>query len=267
MLSACTGRDTPARASDGYVQQSFDSFAASFESKLAKLAYRAPALVSAMLDDAGLEASRSLDVLDAGCGTGLCGPLIAPYARRLTGVDLSAGMLAQAKEKNVYDELLQTELTEYLRGQTERLRRDRLRRHAGVLRCAGRGRRRGGRCAASRRAVRSSRSSTVVGESAPDHGCRRTGATRTRVRTSSACSGTAALPSTSARPSCGWSRACRCRAWSCAHERPRRLVDNAAVHRRSGYSVLGRAEASHAVRVKSRASLERPFVETEGCHA
>jgi predicted TPR repeat methyltransferase len=119
MLAACSGRDTPARASDGYLQQSFDSFAASFESKLAKLAYRAPALVSAMLDDAGLEASRRLDVLDAGCGTGLCGPLISSYARRLTGVDLSAGMLAQAKEKNIYDELLQTELTEYLRGQTE----------------------------------------------------------------------------------------------------------------------------------------------------
>ena len=89
------------------MQQSFDSFAASFDSKLAKLAYRAPALVSAMLDDAGLDASRSLDVLDAGCGTGLCGPLIAPYARRLTGVDLSGGMLSQAKEKNIYDELLQ----------------------------------------------------------------------------------------------------------------------------------------------------------------
>ena len=116
MLSACTGRDIPARASDGYVERTFDSFAASFESKLAKLAYRAPALVSAMLDDSGLEASKSLDVLDAGCGTGLCGPLVTRYARRLTGIDLSAGMLAQAREKHVYDELLQIEITEYLRG-------------------------------------------------------------------------------------------------------------------------------------------------------
>jgi hypothetical protein len=31
------------------------------------------------------------------------------------GVDLSAGMLAHAKEKNVYDELLKIELAEYLR--------------------------------------------------------------------------------------------------------------------------------------------------------
>jgi predicted TPR repeat methyltransferase len=119
MLSACTGRDVPERASDGYVQSSFDSFAASFESKLAKLSYRAPALVGAMLDDAGLEASQSLDVLDMGCGTGLCGPLVRGYARRLTGIDLSAGMLAQAREKQLYDELRQIELTEYLRSQPE----------------------------------------------------------------------------------------------------------------------------------------------------
>jgi predicted TPR repeat methyltransferase len=115
MLSACTGRDTPARASNSFVERTFDGFASSFESKLAKLQYRAPALVSAMLDDAGLEPAKQLDVLDAGCGTGLCGALVSPYARRLTGVDLSNGMLAQAREKAVYDELLQAELTGFLR--------------------------------------------------------------------------------------------------------------------------------------------------------
>ena len=47
----------------------------------------------------------------------MCGALIAPYARRLVGVDLSAGMLTQAAAKQVYDELLQGELTAYLRSQ------------------------------------------------------------------------------------------------------------------------------------------------------
>lgn len=116
MLAACTGNGVPDRASDGFVEGTFDSFAASFESKLAKLSYRAPTLVAAMLEDAGIAPAKSLDALDAGCGTGLCGPLVAPYVRRLTGIDLSAGMLAQAKEKNVYDELLKVELTEYLTG-------------------------------------------------------------------------------------------------------------------------------------------------------
>jgi predicted TPR repeat methyltransferase len=115
MLAACTGRGVPARASNGFVERTFDSFASSFESKLEKLSYRAPTLVAAMLEDSRLERSKRLDVLDAGCGTGLCGPLLAPFARRLVGVDLSEGMLTHAKEKKVYDELLKTELTDYLR--------------------------------------------------------------------------------------------------------------------------------------------------------
>jgi predicted TPR repeat methyltransferase len=115
MLAACSGRDVPERASDGFVEKTFDSFAASFDSKLAKLLYRAPELVAGMLKDSDVEASKSLDVLDAGCGTGLCGPLIAPYARRLVGVDLSTRMLVQARARNVYDELFKVELTIYLR--------------------------------------------------------------------------------------------------------------------------------------------------------
>jgi predicted TPR repeat methyltransferase len=119
MLAACTGRDVPERASNGFVEKTFDGFAASFESKLARLSYRAPALVAAMLEDAGLEHSHRLDVLDAGCGTGLCGALVAPFARRLVGVDLSEGMLAHAKDKNVYHALIKAELTDYLRDHSE----------------------------------------------------------------------------------------------------------------------------------------------------
>jgi predicted TPR repeat methyltransferase len=115
MLAACTGRDVPARASNAFVEKTFDSFAASFESRLQRLSYRAPGLVAAMLESSGREPSKCLDVLDAGCGTGLCGALVAPYARTLTGVDLSGGMLARAKEKGVYDALVEAELTAYLR--------------------------------------------------------------------------------------------------------------------------------------------------------
>src|SRR6185436_3931783 len=73
MIAACTGRDVPQRASDGFIEQTFDGFAGSFDSKLAKLQYRAPALVAEMLAASGIEASKSLDLLDAGCGTGWCG--------------------------------------------------------------------------------------------------------------------------------------------------------------------------------------------------
>ena len=116
MLAACTGREVPARASNDFVQRTFDRFAATFESRLERLSYRAPALVRAALERAGIAPSRSREILDAGCGTGLCAPLVAPFARRLTGVDLSAGMLALAREKQLYDELVQAELTEFLLG-------------------------------------------------------------------------------------------------------------------------------------------------------
>ena len=107
------------RASNSFVETTFDSFASSFESKLEKLSYRAPALVVAMLENSGLEPLNRLDVLDAGCGTGLCGTLVAPFASRLVGVDLSEKMLAQAQDKQVYHALVKGELTEHLRANSD----------------------------------------------------------------------------------------------------------------------------------------------------
>ncbi len=119
MLAACTGRNVPERASNGFVEATFDSFASSFEAKLETLSYRAPALVATMLEDSALELSHHLDVLDAGCGTGLCGAVVAPFARRLVGVDMSERMLEHAKDKNIYHTLIKAELTEHLRDNSE----------------------------------------------------------------------------------------------------------------------------------------------------
>jgi predicted TPR repeat methyltransferase len=113
-LAACSGRNVPRRASNAYIETVFDGFAASFDTKLAQLLYRAPGLVATMLADSGIEASKTFDVLDVGCGTGLCGPLLTGYASRLVGVDLSAKMLEQARERKVYDELVKGELTAFL---------------------------------------------------------------------------------------------------------------------------------------------------------
>ena len=101
MLAACTGRNVPERASNAFVETTFDSFASTFEAKLETLSYRAPALIAAMLEDFGLELSHRLDVLDAGCGTGLCGAVVAPFARRLVGVDMSQGMLAREGQERL----------------------------------------------------------------------------------------------------------------------------------------------------------------------
>ena len=107
----------PSRASNAFVEKTFDAFAGSFEAKLASLAYRAPDLVVAALAGAGIATEGRLEILDIGCGTGLCGPLLRPYASRLVGVDLSAGMLVHAGEKNVYTDLQRCEATEYVRAQ------------------------------------------------------------------------------------------------------------------------------------------------------
>jgi predicted TPR repeat methyltransferase len=116
MLAACSGEAVPQRAPDDYVEKVFDDFASSFETKLTQLFYQAPAIVEALVADAGVQPEKALSVLDAGCGTGLCGPLIAKYAKRLVGVDLSGGMLERAAEKQVYDKLYKGELVEFLRG-------------------------------------------------------------------------------------------------------------------------------------------------------
>jgi predicted TPR repeat methyltransferase len=114
LLAATSRQSVPERASDAFVEKVFDEFASSFDAKLAHLAYRAPTLIGAMLVDSGLQPDRTLDVLDAGCGTGLCGPLICEYARRLVGVDLSGRMLDRARERSLYHELVKEELTTYL---------------------------------------------------------------------------------------------------------------------------------------------------------
>ena len=96
-LAACTGEAVPDRAEDDYVEATFDAFAESFDGKLEQLAYRAPQFVADAVARIHGEPGKRFDILDAGCGTGLCGPLVAPYARRLVGVDLSSRMLGEGR--------------------------------------------------------------------------------------------------------------------------------------------------------------------------
>lgn len=115
MLASCGGEAAPARADDAYVRQTFDSFANSFDEQLLNnLDYRAPQLLMDALAHVLDAPHAALDVLDAGCGTGLCGPLIRPYARQLSGVDLSGGMVAKARTRGGYDALEVAELSQWL---------------------------------------------------------------------------------------------------------------------------------------------------------
>lgn len=106
--------EAPARASDDYVRTHFNGFAHSFDEVLAGLQYRAPELIAGAVARRRGDGAPLDDVVDLGCGTGLCGPLIREYCGRLIGVDLSRGMLAKAAEREVYDHLVDCELVEFL---------------------------------------------------------------------------------------------------------------------------------------------------------
>ena len=112
-LAASLG-ELPERASDAYVEQVFDQFAAHFDAQLATLKYCAPDLVADALRGVLPAPSAQFDIADLGCGTGLCGPLLKPWARTLTGCDLSAAMLERAAPRAVYDTLLKAELVRFL---------------------------------------------------------------------------------------------------------------------------------------------------------
>lgn len=113
VASGVLGLPAPERASDDYVKMLFDEFADSFEEQLGRLGYRTPDIVGGI---AGLaDANGSLAILDAGCGTGLAAPGLRPAASRLVGVDLSPRMLEKAREKGLYDELVEMELGDFLK--------------------------------------------------------------------------------------------------------------------------------------------------------
>lgn len=114
MAAATSGLNVPERADEKYVAGLFDKHAHHFDSNLKQLGYRAPELVTSALAQ-HCAASASFDILDAGCGTGLCGPLLQPLRRRLVGVDLSARMLEHAGERGGYDELVVGELCAFMR--------------------------------------------------------------------------------------------------------------------------------------------------------
>lgn len=103
----------PATAPAGYVEALFDMYSHNFDQHLVEnLGYRTPELLVAELQRAN--PPTNVDVIDLGCGTGLCGPLLRPLARRLVGVDLSGLMLAKAREHGHYDDLVQGDLARAL---------------------------------------------------------------------------------------------------------------------------------------------------------
>lgn len=114
MLAALGAEAAPASAPAAYVQALFDQYAAHFDEHLEQvLQYETPRVLAEALAP---HLAGPADIVDAGCGTGLCGPLLRPFAGTLTGVDLSPNMIEAARRTRAYDSLACADLCGFLRG-------------------------------------------------------------------------------------------------------------------------------------------------------
>lgn len=108
-LDLLTGQPVSESLPAAFVETLFDQFAPRFDAALTqRLGYHAPQLILDALDSAGFE--RAARVMDLGCGTGLMGEVLRDRCGWLAGIDLSAGMLARAKAKGLYDQLDKADL-------------------------------------------------------------------------------------------------------------------------------------------------------------
>jgi len=115
MLQALSRDSKLSRMPDEVVSSMFNQFADSFEQQLQTLQYSLPEKMASMLQDLLGPPASALRVLDGGCGTGLCGPALKPWASHLIGVDISSAMLDKARPKGHFDKLVESELTGFLK--------------------------------------------------------------------------------------------------------------------------------------------------------
>ena len=111
-LAVLGATEAPSAPPTPYVERLFDDYADRFDVALVdRLGYTVPQTLAALVLRHAGEAARFGLVSDIGCGTGLFGVEFRAHADRLEGFDLSAGMLAKAAEKAVYDHLAQADLS------------------------------------------------------------------------------------------------------------------------------------------------------------
>jgi predicted TPR repeat methyltransferase len=104
-LAALGAAPPPARPSAAHMRETYARRAAGWDAKIGEPEhYPGLQLIRGAVETA-LAGRRGLIILDAGCGTGMCGAFLRPFAARLIGVDLSQPMLDHARVKGVYDDL------------------------------------------------------------------------------------------------------------------------------------------------------------------
>jgi predicted TPR repeat methyltransferase len=113
ILSAIEQKNAANTAPKEYIEHLFDQYAPYYDIHLQEqLKYRAPQLIKDALANHTTITDCQYDILDLGCGTGLTGQIIKPYAKSIAGVDVSENMINIARAKKIYDPLLTATILE-----------------------------------------------------------------------------------------------------------------------------------------------------------
>jgi predicted TPR repeat methyltransferase len=106
-----------------YVQALFDQYAPRFEHALINdLGYRAPSLIFKAVLAARVAAKKPAffkRAIDLGCGTGLAAGAFVRQVDHFIGIDLSSGMIKEARATGLYAELEVADMIEGLRGKSD----------------------------------------------------------------------------------------------------------------------------------------------------
>ena len=117
MLNALCGI-TPDNAPLEYIESVFDGYAENFEeSLLNELKYQTPTALWQLFTEFFPDLP-DCKCLDLGCGTGLAGESFKSACSTLTGIDISDKILAVARRKNLYQQLVKDDILSFL-GKTE----------------------------------------------------------------------------------------------------------------------------------------------------
>lgn len=96
-----------------FTEKLFDNFADNYEMVMQNLDYTAPMVIGRI---AGHLEGR---IADLGCGSGLVGMVVKKAENYLIGVDISAKMLEKAKQKNIYNELIKSDIIDFLKDRSD----------------------------------------------------------------------------------------------------------------------------------------------------
>ncbi len=119
MLEALTGDHKQLPTCSAYAHDLFNHYAMYYEKHVQDvLNYAIPQRIWEVFCQ--LDCKKVERGLDLGCGTGLTGLVLRPFCQYLVGVDIAANMLSVAREKQVYDDLVESEIIRFLHQDTAR---------------------------------------------------------------------------------------------------------------------------------------------------